>query len=383
MHGEGLTFSAYQGLDGFERLASKWRVLAETIPNVRFNQLPEWYRAYLTSLEADCNRVWFVAAYRDGKLAAIFPLQFQNVRVGMLRLRILGLIEHDQMQLSDFVFAQRVENELVLDEFAEWLRNQRIFRWDELRLRRVPEGSSIAYVARTRLPRATTALRFYASAYFSTDGTYEQATQGMTAKFKSNLRRRNRIAETIAPLRHQSYSTPQELDEAFEIFLDIEASGWKGEAGTSSAIRCQAALLAFFSNLMRGFGARHGCVINLLWHGDQAVAGQFCLRVGKTLNILKVGFSEAHSQFAPGVLMLERVVRQACEDPEVDIVHLVNRPHWAAFFKPQIATVWCYFTPNWTVPGFLLHSALSIKHRWQARHVSASQEFSRQFETEH
>src|SRR5271154_5527799 len=106
MHGKGLTFSAHQGLEGFERLFPEWRTLAQTIPDIRFNQLPEWYRAYLTSLEPDCNRIWFVAAHRDGKIAAIFPLQFDIMRVGGFPLRILGLIEHDQLHLSDFVFAQ-------------------------------------------------------------------------------------------------------------------------------------------------------------------------------------------------------------------------------------------------------------------------------------
>jgi hypothetical protein len=133
----------------------------------------------------------------------------------------------------------------------------------------------------------------------------------------------------------------------------------------------------------REFGARQACVINLLWHGDRAVAGQFCVRVGTTLNILKVGFSEAHAKFAPGLLLLERVIHQACADSAVDVVHLVNRPLWAQFFKPHIAVVRCYFTPNWTVPGLLLHSALSLKHKWQARRNSTSEDPSSRFETKH
>jgi hypothetical protein len=329
----------------------------------RFNHFPEWYRAYLSSLEPDPNRVWFIAAYRDQALAGIFPLHFQDVRAGAFRPRVLGTIEEDQMQLSDFVYPRTVENESLFYSLTQWLRTQRIFRWDELRLRKVSSESSIAYSARARLPQATVPLEYYTSAYFNTAGSYEQATHAMTSKFRSNLRRRKRIAEETAPLRHQVYRQ-NGLREAFETFLDIEASGWKGEQGTSSAIRCQPTMLAFYSALVREFGAWNACVINLLWHGEQPVAGQLCLQIGRIHYILKVGFSEAHSKFAPGVLLLERMLHHLCDDPEVDVLHLVNEPPWAKFFKPEITGVWSYCAPNWSVRGFAVHLGLLAK-RWR------------------
>jgi Acetyltransferase (GNAT) domain len=368
---DGLTFQAFRGLEGFERLAPHWRKFADMIPGVRFNHFPEWYRAYLSSLETNPDRVWFIAAYRGHGLAGIFPLHFQDFRVGVFRPRVLGTIEDDQMQLSDFAFPQSVENESLLYSLTQWLRTQRIFRWDALRLLRASEDSSIAYAASTRLPRAATSLRHYTSAYFNTVGTYEQATHAMTAKFKSNLRRRNRIAEETIPLRHQLYRRDG-LPEAFEIFLDIEASGWKGEHGTSSAIRCVPALFAFYSSLVREFRTWDACVINLLWYGDRAVAGQFCLQIGRTFYILKVGFSEAHSKIAPGVLLLERMIRFACDDPGIDVLHLLNEPSWATFFRPEITGVWSYFAPNWSVRGFLAHLALLAKcwHEDRVRKLS-------------
>jgi CelD/BcsL family acetyltransferase involved in cellulose biosynthesis len=362
--GDCLIFQAYQGLQGFERLLPEWNELLRSIPEVRFNQYPEWYRAYLSSsLEPDANRIWFIAGYRNEILQAVFPLQLYTTRVGLLRHRQLGTIEHDQMLLSDFVFAQTPENQDLLDELTRWLRSQRSIRWDELRLRRVSAESSIAYSARVRLPQAMAALRFPASAYFCTRGTYEQATQAMTSKFRSNLRRRNRIAEESAPLRHRVYRTQAELREAFELFLAIEASGWKGDAGTSSAIRCLPAMLAFYAALVREFGARDACVINLLWHGDEPVAGELCLQIGRTLNILKVGFKEAHHKFAPGLLLLDRMIRQACDDPGIDVLHMVNNPTWAEFFKPLITEVMVYFAPNWNASGLVVHAGKLAKHK--------------------
>ncbi len=362
----GLVFQAYRGSEGLGRLAPEWSALVQAMPDARFNHFPEWYRAYLSSLEPDPDRMWFIAARRGLSLAAVCPLHFQDFHFGAFRPRLLGTIEDDQMQLSDFVFEQLPENKGLLHSLAQWLRSQRDIRWDELRLRKVSAESSIAYAARARLPSGTVALRYYASAYFRTASTFEQATPSMSAKFKSNLRRRNRIAGETAPLRHQVYRHQNELGEGFRIFLDLEASGWKGDAGAATAIRCRPAMLAFYSALVRDFGARQACVINVLWHGDQPVAAQFCLQIGRVLNILKIGFSEPHSKFAPGLLILERVIQQACDDPGIDVVHLVNEPQWATFFRPLLAGVWSYCAPNWSPRGMLVHLALLAKRRREA-----------------
>jgi CelD/BcsL family acetyltransferase involved in cellulose biosynthesis len=361
-----MIFRAYQGHEGLSQLAAEWTALLDTMPNARFNHFPEWYRAYLSPLVSDAERVWFIAGYRSGKLRAVFPLRFQDHSVGMLRPRILGTLDDGQMQISDFIFAQTPENEGLLDELTCWLRAHSFAPWDELRLRKASDESSISYAARARLPKATVVLQYERSAYFRTDGTYERAIQMMTAKYRSNLRRRNRIATKIAPLTHRIYRRGDGLDEGFEKFLNIEASGWKGGTGTATAVRCQPAYLSFYQALVREFGARDGCVVNLLWHGDWAVAGQFCLHVGKTLSILKVGFSENHAIFAPGMLLLEKTIEKACEDPSIAVLDLVNDPPWAESFRPFKVGVRSYCTPNFTVPGMLVHLCLLAKRAYKS-----------------
>lgn len=367
----GVDFQAYQGFEGLERLASEWAILAESMPDARFNHFPAWYRAHLVSRRSDPASIWFIAAHRDGQLAAVFPLQLQNRRVKILRPRFLGTIDDDELQLSDFVFAQTANNADLLYEMTRWLRAQRTLRWDLLRMLKIPEDSSFAYAARARLARPTAAVRYDASAHFDTSGTYEQATRAMSSKFKSNLRRRARLAESTAALRFQSYRLPDELDQAFDLFLEIEASGWKGSSGTSSAINCRPEVLAFYTALLREFGARDECIINVLWHGEQAIAGQFGLRIGRTIHILKVGYRDGYSLLAPGILLQERTIRHACEEPEIDVLSMVNDPYWARSFRPLTVGVWLYYVPNWTARGLLAYVGILIRRRWKAR-ISAA-----------
>lgn len=363
----GLRFEVFQGIPGLEKLAPAWRDLLAKLPTARFVHYPEWYRAYLASRDANPSRVRFIAAWRGAELAAICPLQFQDYRVGRLQPKLLGTIDDDEMQTSDFIAAPAAAGGHLLDELTHWLRSQRGVAWDELRLRKVPEDSAIANSARTHMPKATLALRYDASSYFDTSGSYDQATQAMSGKFKRNLRRLAGRAESTAPLRHQSYRTTEELASAFEIFLQIEASGWKGDVGTSSAIRCSPSMRAFYQALVHEFSALNASVINVLWHGDHPVAGQFCLHVGSCFNVLKIGFSDAHSSFAPGNLLLDRMIRQACDDPSIDTLSLVNAPPWARNFKPLTLGVWSYCTPNWNAGGAIVHLGLLAKRAWESR----------------
>ena len=316
-----------------------------------------------------------MTAHRGEELVAVFPLQFQKYDVKFLRPRLLGTIEDGELQLSDFIFAHSAANRGLFDALTDWLRRQKHLAWDELRLRKVREDSAIAFSANACLPRGTLTLRNDGSAYFDTRGSYDLATQAMSGTFKRNLRRLSRRAEESAPLRFQSYRRPGELDQAFEIFLEIEASGWKGSTGTVSAIRCRPAALAFYTGLVREFALRDACVINLLWHGEQPVAGQFCLKFGKVLNVLKIGFSDAHASFAPGNLLLDRAIRQACDDVETYTLSLVNEPSWARNFKPLTLGVWTYNSPNWSLRGLLVHMALVIKRTrdaWKKQPAAAA-----------
>jgi CelD/BcsL family acetyltransferase involved in cellulose biosynthesis len=363
----GFTFEAFQGQQGLQRLTPSWTSLVESMPNPRFVHYPEWYRAYLTSLEAEASRLWFIAAYRQGALLGVFPMQFQDYQLKGIRPRVFGTIDNDEMQSSDFVFQRSLETEKLMSAFAQWLRTQRTIRWDELRLRKVREDSAIAHSTRARAPRATLMQRHDGCAYFETHGSFEQATAAMSGTFRRNLRRLAKRAEQTAPLRVETYRAREELASAFDRFIDIEASGWKGDAGLSSAIRCRPAMLSFYREVMREFSARDLCVINLLWHGESAVAGQFCLHIGSTLNILKIGFSEQHARFAPGNLLLERVIARSCADRRIDFVSLVNDPPWARNFKPLRIGVWSYCAPNWTARGAMVHLGVLAKRAIESR----------------
>jgi CelD/BcsL family acetyltransferase involved in cellulose biosynthesis len=361
-------FQAHQGLSGFERIAPEWATLAASIANVGFNQLPSWYRAYLASGRCDPATIWFITArWDDRELAGVFPLQLHGRYVAVLGARLLGTINDNELQLSDFTFAQTARNAHLVYELTRWLRRQRTLGWDQLRIVKIADNSSAAFAARAKLPSKTVAEIYDGSAYFDVSGTYEQATRAMSNKFRSNLRRRTKLAESTAKLRFQSFQRPEDIEAGFRIFLDVESSGWKGPEGTASSIGCTPQMRAFYAELVREFGPRNECIINVLWHGEHAIAGQFGLRIGRTLHMMKVGYRDADALLAPGILLHSMTIRHACEDPGTDVLSLVNDPPWAHSFKPMSMPVWLYRTPNWTLQGLLAHAGLLMRRKWKPR----------------
>ena len=358
-----VTFTLYHGIQGLEAIRPAWdAMLAEQAARPPFFPRPTWYAVVLASLAPDAGAVHFVTAQRAGALIAVFPLQYQDLFSNWpIRPKIIGTVENDEMQLSDFVFAKTAANRELYHRFFDWLRRSSGLEWDALRLRRVPDFAALAFAADARMPDGTRVLQHDSSAWFKTSGSYDEATADMSGTFKRNLRRLSRRAEQTAPLRHESISEPEALEVAMQHFLDIEQASWKGTEGTSTAIACNPAMLSFYRNVQKLFGQTGDCVINLLWLGDVAVAGQFCLREGSKLNVLKVGYRGAFAAIAPGNLLLERIIRDCCARPDIDVLSLVNHPPWARNFKPKSVPVRSYFTPNRTLRGYLVLTALLVK----------------------
>ena len=107
-------------------------------------------------------------------------------------------------------------------------------------------------------------------------------------------------------------------------------------------------------------------MINLLWHGEQAIAAQLGLQVGRTLYILKVGYRDENPTIAPGILLQDRTIHHACENPAVDVLSMVNNPHWLQPFKPDTVKVRLLCIPNWRLQGLLAQLGMWLKRMWVA-----------------
>ena len=90
--------------------------------------------------------------------------------------------------------------------------------------------------------------------------------------------------------------------DAVDRFLELEASGWKGAAGT--AIACDPATTAYFREICRRFGAAGRLEVRSLDVAGGPVAMEVALHAGDGVFHLKTAYDERYSKFNPGVLAL-------------------------------------------------------------------------------
>ncbi len=151
-------------------------------------------------------------------------------------------------------------------------------------------------------------------------------------KLKELRRQRNRLAEhgevTFAVAR-----SIEAIEKAVEVFLALEASGWKARRGT--ALKQNEGDAAFIRHATRGLAASGQCEIATLNAGETPVAAAIVLRHLERAFYFKLGIDERFSKFSPGVQLTIELTRHLCADPVLATADSTAAPH-----HPMINPIW-------------------------------------------
>ncbi|WP_319798884.1 GNAT family N-acetyltransferase [Nitrobacter sp.] len=93
--------------------------------------------------------------------------------------------------------------------------------------------------------------------------------------------------------------------EAFETFLKLEASGWKGARGT--ALLCDAADAAFVRRMVAALAERGSASVALLRVDGRPIAAQVLMYCGATAYTWKTAFSPDYAKYSPGALLIDKI----------------------------------------------------------------------------
>jgi hypothetical protein len=152
-------------------------------------------------------------------------------------------------------------------------------------------------------------------------------------KLKELRRQRNRLAEEHGTVRFAVARTADEVAHAVEVFLALEASGWKGERGT--ALRQDTGDLSFIRSATRGLSETGQCEIVTMHAGQTAVASAVVLRHQDRAFYFKLGIDERFAKFSPGVQLTFDLTRHLCADAV-----LATADSTASADHPMINPIW-------------------------------------------
>jgi hypothetical protein len=151
-------------------------------------------------------------------------------------------------------------------------------------------------------------------------------------KLKELRRQRSRLGEHGA-VRFDVARTPEAVAAGIEIFLALEASGWKGKRGT--ALGQDEGDAGFIRRATRGLADTGQCEIVTLHAGDTPVAAAIVLRHQDRAFYFKLGVDERFAKFSPGVQLTLDLTRHLCADAV-----LATADSTASADHPMINPIW-------------------------------------------
>jgi len=359
-----------RGPEGLASIEPEWSAIIESMPRSRFHQSFEWHRCVVAHLEADPLSAHYFVLYQGSAPIAIFPLRRVVRRVAGIAVRTWESLTHDHVVLSDFVQRADIVADSPLRALLHALNREPALRWDVLNLdRSLAGGPAMSAVSRSHWPLVV-ARPSTTSMYFDCS-SYDACQERMDGHFRRNLRRQRKKLDQRGRVEFVAESDPSALPGAFQEFLRLEQSGWKGDSGRASAIALHDRLRAFYESLICGFGRNGHALITLLKLDGQPVAAQFCVLHRGTLNILKIAYDERYAAEAPGSQLLDALLRHCCDSPHIGRLCLTTGPEWATRWSPEADDVWDFAVANRTVRGLIVYAlqaarirAGAVKRRW-------------------
>jgi CelD/BcsL family acetyltransferase involved in cellulose biosynthesis len=151
-------------------------------------------------------------------------------------------------------------------------------------------------------------------------------------KLKELRRQRHRLAEHGA-IHFDVARTPTDVASAVEIFLNLEASGWKAKRGT--ALMQHEGDASFVRRAAKALAEIGQCEIVTLRAGDTAVAAAIVLRHLDRAFYFKLGVDERFAKLSPGVQLTLDLTRHLCADPAMAMADST-----AGADHPMINPIW-------------------------------------------
>ncbi|MGD0837581.1 MAG: GNAT family N-acetyltransferase [Polyangia bacterium] len=326
-----------------------------------FLHFPAWYGAELA--RSGEQGVHFLAL-RDSsssELVAVLPLQRYFLQALGLKWPIVQLYYPNEMGVNEVLTREPLR--LHMPAVRQLLSREVPFFW-LMRWQCVLENGW----AVTAAPASSAVRYLHGSKYLAFAQGYERFLEGLGAKLRSDLRKKRRRLEQMGQLHLAVHARAAELPRAFEQFLALEDSGWKGKRGTS--LRRQPDRERYYRYLLEHYGRLGLCRINVLLLGETPIAGLFGIEVGDSLHLLKIGFAEELAPHSPGGILLLEMVQHLCRHSRVRIISFVTGARWCDRWRPSVTRVGVFYTGG---AAYLSEIALGVMGRglrWRDRRVA-------------
>ncbi len=165
--------------------------------------------------------------------------------------------------------------------------------------------------------RKITLLDSYPRAALSSDLTPEAYALTMRKSRRKDIQKRGNKLAQLGTINHLCYKEPEELDNALNLFLDLESSGWKGKKGTAMKSSAKTASFAHDALCLYEEGLR--CQYDFLAVDGTIIAGTITLIHQDKAWAYKSAYDENYAQYAPSLQAYMQITKDLLENDTITV----------------------------------------------------------------
>jgi hypothetical protein len=360
-------------------LQKAWQTIFNSKQNRSFIHYYQWFSSYIESHPEESSNAYFLLIENNKNPVAICPIQYVTNKSYGLAIKSWRIFWPGDMGVNDFLISKQTDGIILFDALTTFLNKKTSKLWHTLELQNVAENSDIALILNHTKPSRLIDYYHHDSKYIACKSTYEDTVANISGKFKRNNRRKLNKLKKVGSVSYSLAESEPELEQAYRSFLRIEAANWKGKGNT--AIAQNEKQKKFYDYLKNNFGENHQCLVHLLHLDEIPIAGQFILKCGDTLYLLKIGYDDQYSQMGPGALLLDEAIRKFSGDENIKKISFITGAKWNDDWSPLINKVYNHNIYNMNFLGLLSYlkhkvKALGRTIKWKlkgthARHISS------------
>lgn len=328
----------------FVELLPVWNRLVEEAkidhPFASHEWLQSWWKCF-----GDGNTLHILVIKAGDRPIAIAPLMLSVGRMYGVKVRKIGFIANVHTPRFDFIIADRPR--IVYQAIWQHLLKSADL-WDVVELIQVPFDSTTL----KELLRLAAKDNYLTGIWHSEDCPCVDFGQGWSAllsslshNHRSQMGKRLRRLRRTGPVNLEVLSNPENLQDALDEGLGIEAAAWKMRAGT--AIICHPELVCFYREIAETTSKLGILRLIFLKVAETRIAFAYALFHKNKIYVLKAGYRPEYAAYSPYLLLCHLLFQEACEHGMSEYEFLGGSDAWKLRWADKTKSqYWAYIMPR-------------------------------------
>jgi CelD/BcsL family acetyltransferase involved in cellulose biosynthesis len=314
-----------QSLAQLRAHAEQWDKLAlvqpQRIPFLTYG----WASAHIEYLLSPNSRWLCLFAYDEDQLVGVLPVEIVQQKIFGISATVVQGLRHSHSYSFDFITV--VDRADAVRTFLFESVKTAVPDWTLLRLNRIPEQSpTIAFAQKPDGGKKVIIKDDGVGAYQPTVGSYDDYLKTLSGNFSSNLRRRKKKLDSLLDVRFEVIDYPADTERLLKQFIQVESAGWKGKE--RSAVGSGEHLIKFYTQMAHNMTGIGSLEWHFIYQGDKAIAGHCAARIGDVISVMKMGYDESFSDYAPGNMLIDQLNRRCFADGGISAINWLSDMAW-------------------------------------------------------